>query len=90
MYPTSSRFRIQLSGCAPFFCVFIKGPSKCIPRIPAPFVFFGIRGITLRYVLSGEVTIVGQNEVTPFVIRPFATLLIPCSTVSVSKEKSIP
>lgn len=81
---------MQFSGCAPFFWGFIKGPSKCIPRIPAPCVVFGMHGKTLRYVSGGEVTSVGQNDVTPFLIRPEATLFIPASTVSVSKEKSTP
>jgi hypothetical protein len=38
----------------------------------------------------GDVTIVGQNDVTPNESNPLATIFIPSSTFSVLFEKSIP
>ena len=45
---------------------------------------------TRLYVLSLDVTMVGQNEVTPCSRIPLATLATPSSMVSVSTAKSTP
>lgn len=81
------------SGCAPFFFLFMKGPSKWTPRTSAPSLLpfcFKILGTIVWYISIGEVTIVGQNEVTPCDNNPLATFWIPSSTDAVLCEKSIP
>lgn len=54
-----------------------------------PFVF-RIRGRISWYTFGNDVTSVGQNDVTPWANKPFATFSIPSSTCVVLLVKSMP
>lgn len=78
---------------APFFVGLINGPSKWTPRTVAPCLppwHFLIFGNIFLYISASDVTIVGQNEVTPWAKRFLATFAIPSSILSASYEKSTP
>lgn len=84
---------MQADSCAPFLFGLMNGPSKCKPKILAPLappLVFWIRGITSRYTFCADVTIVGQNDVTPCAKMPLATFLTPSSTLTMLFEKSMP
>lgn len=90
---TSFNAIIHSAGCAPFFSKLINGPSKWTPKIVAPCrppAIFGIFGSTWWYVEAGDVTNVGQNEVTPWARIFLATRLTPALVSAVLWAKSTP
>lgn len=71
----------------------MNGPSKWTPKIVAPSLppaFLGIFGSTWWYVAIGDVTNVGQNDVTPWARIFLATKLTPSAALLVLWAKSIP
>lgn len=84
---------MQANSCAPFLFGLMNGPSKCKPKIFAPLappLDFRIRGITSWYTFGVDVTIVGQNDVTPCAKMPLATFFTPSSILVMLFEKSMP